>query len=70
MRREVELRNEVFQCELVLGDLELLRIASYPLLQLDGPAASDIVGNLDGLDLLVFYGREKNVIHVDKSYTS
>lgn len=56
MRREMELRDEVFQRKLALGKLKIFRIVLHPLAQLDGPAARYIVRNLDGLDPLVFHG--------------
>ena len=57
MRGEVEFRNEILQSKLVFRDLELLRIVFNPLAQFDGPTASDIVGDFDVLDLLVFHSR-------------
>jgi len=54
---EVELRDEVLQYKLVLGNLELFGIVLYSLMQLDGPTACNIVRNLDNLDLLIFHGR-------------
>ena len=55
MRREVELWNEEFQRKLILRDTELFGVTLYPLVQLYGPSACDIVRNFDVLDLLVFY---------------
>ena len=70
MCREVELRNEEFQCKPVLGKLEFFGIALYPLMKLYGPTACDIIGNLDDLDVFVFHSGQENVIHVHEPYTS
>lgn len=53
---EMELGDEEFQRELVLGDLELVGIVLYPLMQLYGPTACNIVRNFDSFNSLVFYG--------------
>lgn len=54
MRREVEFGDEVFERKLVLGYLEFFGIIPDPLEQFDGPTTSNIVRDLDLLDLLVF----------------
>ena len=62
--------NEEIEFELVLGNRELFGIALYSLVQLYGPTTGDIVRNFDALDLLVLYGGQENIIHVDESCTS
>lgn len=67
VRGEVEFWNEVLQHELVLGNLELLGIVLYPLMQFYRPTTHDIIGDLDDFDLLLFHSRKKNVVQVNKS---
>ena len=53
----MKLQNKILQCKLVLRNSNTFGIASYPLVQIDGPATCYIVRNFDVLDLLVFHDR-------------
>ena len=62
----MKLWNEIPQGELVFGYTEFQGVALDPLEEVDGPAAGDIVGNLDHLDFLVFHRGKEYIIHVDE----
>ena len=62
----MELRDKILQGKLIFGDAKFLGVPLDPLEQIDGPTTSNIVGNLDHLDLLVFHCGKEDVVHVDK----
>ena len=63
----MKLWDEILQGKLIFWDAEFWRIVFNPLEQIDGPAASDIVGDLDHFDLLVFHRGKEYVVHIDES---
>ena len=62
----MKLGDEVFKGKAIFGDTKVRGIIFDSLEQIDGPAASDIVGNLDCFDLLVFHHGEEDVVHIHK----
>lgn len=60
----MKLRNEMLQGESVLGNAKFWGVALDPLEQIDGPAAGNVVGNLDHFDLLVLYRGKEDIVHV------
>lgn len=66
MRRQMKLWNKIFQGKLTFGDTEFWRVLLGPLKQIDRPATSNVIGNLDYLDRLVFHRGKEDIVHVDK----
>ena len=64
MGGQMEFRNKVLQGELVFGNTKFWGVICNPLEQLDRPAASNIVGNLDHFNLFVFHRGKEDVVHV------
>ena len=62
----MELWDEILQGELVFGDAKFWGVALNPLEKFDGPTASDIIRNLDHLELLIFHRGKEDIIHVDE----
>ena len=63
----MEFWDEILQRKLILTNTKLLRILLNPCEEVDRPTASDVIRNLDHLDLFVFDGGEEYVVHVHKT---
>ena len=62
----MKLGDEVFKGKAIFGDTKVRGIIFDSLEQIDRPAASDIVGNLDCFDPLIFHRGKEYVVHVNE----
>jgi len=62
----MKLRDEIFQEELIDGNMDFWGVAVDPLEQMDPPTAGDVTRNLDHFDRLIYERGKENIIHVNK----
>jgi len=62
----MKLWDKILQGKSIFGDAKFSGVLLDSSEQVDRPTASNIVGNLDHLDFLVFHRGKKDVVHVNK----